>query len=205
MLLLTAMPLSAADLAVKPQAFSSSPCTPVSCSGFYAGGTFGGVGTNLDIIGSGVNGSVFAGGGIAAFDVGYQFTNTNWFLGIEAAAGYQFATNASVNGLSGNAAGIFAYQIAKLGGNLSALIGGAQPITVPPSLANAQIGLYGLTGAVEREFANGWATGAGGEFDIGPHSFVDLKYMHVQYGPSTHGLAHLSDENIVLVGLNYKW
>jgi opacity protein-like surface antigen len=199
----------AADL--PPQITKASPvlagsaCTPVACSGFYAGGTFGGVGTNLDIIGSGVNNSLFAGGGITALDVGYQYANAQMILGLEASVGYQFQTSASVNGVSGNASGLFAYQIGKLGGNISALFGGQPPVTIPPQLAATQIGLYALVGAVERQFANGWATGAGAMFDIGPHSFVDLKYMHVQYGPSTHGQAQLSNENLVLVGLNYKW
>ncbi|MDE2471873.1 MAG: hypothetical protein KGL35_24895 [Bradyrhizobium sp.] len=198
----------AADLGAKAPTsppLASSPCTPVSCTGFYVGGSFGGVGSNLDIIGAGVNNSVFAGGGITAFDIGYQYTDTKMILGLEAAAGYQFATHATVNGVTGNTAGLFAYQIGKVGGNISALFGGQPPVSVPPQLAASQIGLYALAGAVERQFATGWATGAGVEFDVGPHTFIDAKYMHVQYGPSVHRRAQLSDENIALVGLNYKF
>jgi len=195
----------AAPAPVVTKAIAASACTPVSCNGFYMGGTFGGSGTNLDIVGSGVNNSIFAGGGVAAFDLGYQWTTPAWFLGLEGAVGGQFNTNSSVNNVSGNASGLLAYQIGKAGGNISALFGSQAPITIPPQLAASQIGAYLLTGAVERQFATGWASGAGAEFDVGPHSFVDLKYMHVQYGPSSNGRAQLSNEDLVLVGLNYKW
>ena len=64
-------PAAAADLTVKTKAvpfLTSTPCTvatattPLSCSGFYIGGGISGQGTNADIVGNGINGSVFAGG-----------------------------------------------------------------------------------------------------------------------------------------------
>lgn len=188
------------------------PCTPTSCTGFYVGGQIGGAGTNADVIGNGVNGSVFAGGGIAAVNAGYQYAAGNWFAAAEAAVGYQFQTGATVqniagasSGIQGNGSGFLAYQIVKAGGNLSALLGDAPPISISPKLKDALISPYVLVGGVERSFATGWATGAGATFDIGPRTFVDVKYMYVSYGPSSKGAFQLSNENLLFVGLNYKF
>lgn len=183
------------------------PCTPTSCSGFYVGGVIGGAGTNADIIGNGVNGSVFAGGGIMGANVGYQYASGPWFVGAEAGLAYQFQTGATVNNVSGNASGLFGYQIVKFGGDLSGLLnnGNATGISIPPKLAQSLISPYLLTGAVERSFATGWATGAGATFDIGQHLFLDTKYMFVNYGPSNNGAMHLTNENLLLLGVNYKF
>ena len=68
LLLLTLMvllPVSAvaADLPVK-NATPSKTWTTTSATGCYLGANVMGVGSNLDIIGSGINGSVFAGGAL---------------------------------------------------------------------------------------------------------------------------------------------
>lgn len=206
--MLVSLPAMAADLTTKAAPLTTifgQPCTPTSCSGFYVGAQIGGAGTNADVIGNGVNGSVFAGGGITAFDVGYQYATGNWFAGAEAAVGYQFQTGATVQGLQGNGSGFLAYQIVKAGGNLGALLGSAAPISISPKLQDALISPYLLTGGVERAFATGWATGAGATFDISPRMFLDVKYMYVSYGPSQKGAFQLSNENLLFVGLNYKF
>lgn len=202
----------AADLTPKAPAnafavSNSSPCTPVSCTGPYGGVQIGGNGTNLDIIGSGLNNSVFAGGAVAGVKAGYQYTDTKWILGAEASVNYQFQSNATVNGVSGNTSGMFSYEVVKIGGNVSGLLGNSAPITVPPSLANSQIGLYGLAGPCQRQFkTSGWCSGGGGEFDISTHIFVNIDYIHAQYGAGTlNGLAAVSSEDRVMTGLNYKF
>jgi opacity protein-like surface antigen len=183
-----------------------SACTPTSCSGFYVGGQLAGVGSNADIIGNGVNGSVFAGGGIPMATVGYQYASGNWFFGAEGAVGWQVSTKANIGGVTGNENGFISYQIGKVGGNLAGLFGNsAAPIAIPPKLANALISPYVLLGAVERPFASGWASGAGATFDIGPHTFVDIKYMYVNYGPSSNGAFNMKSENLLTAGVNYKF
>jgi opacity protein-like surface antigen len=205
---LIASPAGAADMAVKAPVYSvpSNPCTPTSCTGFYLGAAIGGVGSNADIVGNGVNGSVFAGGGIPMAVAGYQYAKGNWFFGGEVAVGGQISTKATVNGVSGNENGLFSYQIAKVGGNLSGILGNdSAPITIPSTLQKSLISPYVLVGAVERQFASGWATGAGATFDISSKMFLDVKYMYVNYGPSRNGNLQLNSENLILTGINYKF
>lgn len=207
-LTLLATPALAADLAVKAQPILglNTACTPTSCTGLYVGANLGGSGTNADILGSGINNSIFAGGGIVGGTVGYQYSQNNWFLAAEASVNYEFQTQASINGVSGNANGFLGYEIVKLGGNVAALFNStAAPVAIPPTLSNAVISPYILFGGVERSFANGWASGAGVTFDVGPHSFIDVKYMHVSYGPSSNAAFGLSEENLIFAGLNYKF
>ena len=204
----------AADLVTKavPSLASSysSPCTPTSCSGFYIGGGIGGVGTNANVIGNGINVSIFAGGGSPFADIGYQYAVGNWFFGGELGAGDQVSTTASLAGAAvGNENGFFAYQIAKVGGNLNSLFGSQQPISIPPQLANALISPYVLVGSAEHQFgknwATGWASGAGATFDVSSHWFIDLKYMNVQYNSANSGGVSFSNENIIMTSFNYKF
>lgn len=208
-LILTA-PLITSALAADNLPAQSVPvaigCTPTSCSGPYLGGSLGGAGSNLDVIGSGLNNSVFAGGGLPMVQGGYQFANGTWFFAGEAGGGYQVSTKATVGGVTGGENGFLFYEIVKVGGNLSSLLGNqSSPITVPASLTSALISGYFLTGAVERQFASGWATGAGAVVAISPHSFIDIKYMYVNYGPSSNGAVNFNSENLLIAGFNYKF
>ena len=67
------------------------------------GGGLSGAGSNADIIGSGINGSVFAGGITPTLDAGYQYVNGNWLFGAEFDLGYTVNTNAAVNGVGNSA------------------------------------------------------------------------------------------------------
>lgn len=197
---------SAQTTPVVTKSTGGTPCSPTSCTGFYAGGFLAGNGTNADIIGSGIDGSVFAGGGIPGFDIGYQFANGTWFLGGEAGVGWQVNTATTANGTTTNESGVFGYEIAKVGGQLSGLLGTTASITPPSALTAQVISPYGLVGAVERQFASGWATGAGVTFDISPKVFLDLKYMYVNYGAgATVGNLTFPSENILMVSMNYKF
>jgi len=205
--LLISAPVMAADLALKAPSFTATgPCTPTSCTGLYVGGNLSGNGTNADIIGSGLSGSVFAGGGIPGVTGGYQFANGTYFAAAEAGIGWQINVGTAVNGVPDNETGYFAYEIAKVGGQISGLLGTQASATIPSALVSRLISPYVLVGAVERPFANGWATGAGATFDLSPTLFLDLRYMYVNYGAgaSTGGLT-FNNENLVTVGLDYKF
>ncbi len=180
-------------------------CTPTNCTGFYAGAFMAGNGTNADIVGNGLNGSVFAGGGIPGLTVGYQFANGTYFLGAEASIGYQVNVATTTNGVQSNEQGVFAQEGIKVGGNISGLLGQQASITIPNALVNQLISPYAGVWAVERGFANGWATGAGATFDISPRMFIDLRYEYINYGSATAGALNFNAENLVLVGLNYKF
>ena len=187
---------------------ASTPCTPTSCSGFYVGAFMAGNGTNADIVGNGINGSVFAGGGIPGIDVGYQLANGTYFAAAEAAIGYQVSVATGVNSTTGSAggneSGIFAQEIFKVGGSLGSLLGTQNPINVPSQLQAALISPYVLVGAVERPWANGWATGAGATFDLAPQMFLDIRYEYINYGVAGVGALTFNSENLVTVGLNWK-
>lgn len=215
--LLSGSPAKAADntpapagvAAINQALASGSTCTPTSCTGFYAGFGLGGNGSNANIIGNGINGSVFAGGVLPFADAGYLYRQGNWLMGAELGAGYQLVSGVSVNGVGANENGFWSYQVVKAGGDVSALFGGQAPITVPPQLANALISLYAQIGIAEHRFAGFWATGlasgAGALFDIGPHSFIDLSYMNIQYNAPAGALLTPGPANIVKVGFNYKF
>lgn len=197
--------------ALKAPAFlSGAGCTPTSCTGWYAGAGIGGVGTNLDVIGNGLNGSAAAGGMLPTLKAGYLYAQNNWLFGAEASLAYQTNTTATTNGLGGNQNGLLMTQGVKFGGNFSALLGQTQsPITIPPALANALINIYAQAGAAEHQFAGGFASGAYGGagvlFDVGPHSFVDVDYKNIQYGATKNGPANFNSENVITISYLYKF
>jgi hypothetical protein len=204
-------PLYAADVlasTVASAASIGSACTPTSCSGAYAGLQIGGNGSNADIIGNGIDGSVFAGGILPSVDFGYLYKNGAWLYGAEVGLGYNLVSNASVNGVGNSENGFFAYQVVKVGGDLGALFGTSSPITVPPELASSLISLYGQIGTAELKlpgtWASGLASGAGGFFDVGPHTFINIDYMSVVLNSKIPGL-NVGNLNIIKAGINYKF
>lgn len=196
----------AADLAVKaPQGFfASTPCTIQACSGWYAGFGLTGNGTNADIVGNGINGSVFAEGGQIDLHGGYQMWNGQWFGAVEAGAGYRY-TNGGVPDAGTKFVG---YEIVKLGYGLQGLInpstasttpGQAPPINVPAAIANALISPYLAFGGIQTRGVSVWANGAGAEFILASHYNLDLRYM---YAPSQEGLPPVQQ---VTLGVNYHF
>jgi opacity protein-like surface antigen len=183
----------------------SNPCTPTSCTGAYVGGFIAGNGTNADIVGSGLSGSVFAGGGIPGGVVGYQFANGTYFLAGEAGMGWQVNVGGSVNGLATNETGYLAYEGVKVGGQIAGLLGTQASTTIPTALVSRLISPYVIVGAVERPFANGWMTGAGATFDLSNTLFLDIGYKYINYGAATAGNLQFNSENLVTVGFNYKF
>lgn len=212
------VPTQAADLAVKNvlSAITSgaTPCqvgttsTPLSCSGFYVGGGIGGEGSNADIVGNGINGSVFAGGMTPTLDAGYQYMQGNWIFGAELDVGYTLGTNASVDGVGNNYNGFRVTEFFKVGGNLNGLLGNQAPISIPPQLANSVLGPYVGVGSAEWQLPGGWATGAvsgaGVLFDIGPRTFGDLRYTYTNFNGAKAGGVTLQNDQSLLVTINYK-
>jgi hypothetical protein len=212
----TATLTKAADLAVKlpMKAVAYAPCqlataaTPLSCSGFYAGAGLGGEGSNADIIGSGVVGSVFAGGITPTIDAGYQYIQGNWIFGAELDVGYAVGTKAVINGIGNGFNGFRITEDFKGGGNLGALFGNVAPITVPPALANSVLGLYAHVGTTQWQLPGAWAngvvSGAGVLFDISPRLFGDLRYSYTNFSSARAGGVIINDDNAVMATINYK-
>jgi opacity protein-like surface antigen len=206
----------AADLpqpVAKAAPFAYTPCTVQACSGWYVGAHIQGVGSNLDILGSGVNGSIFAGGGMVGLDAGYVLWNGVWFAGAE--------VGGDIDVTGGPVAGSpfknrwFGYQVVKLGRGLqdvfnfqaaSAVPGqGPTPISIPQSIASSLISPYVQFGAAERDGAIGWVSGAGASFVVAQGWNLDLSYMRVQYQGATISGVALHDDNLVKIALNRVW
>ena len=211
MLALLAMPVLAADVMPRKalSQFVSSPCvvTPaVNCSGWYGGINLAGVMTNANIIGNGVNGSLAGGGQSIGIQGGYQFANASWFFGPEVQANYVVTSNQTVTGNAKYRVGEYV-KVGTALSNLLSLGGGGSVVGpgIPASLANAVISPYILAGAVQSGFGQGWATGAGVEFALASHWFLDTRYTYINYGSASISPTVVTkSENLVTVGFNYK-
>jgi len=213
---LFAVPALAADLPVKVPYKTLAPvvCTIAApgCSGWYIGGHIEGVGSNADIIGSGINGSIFANGAGLGGHFGYQVWNGSFFFAAEVGAtGYTggtsiVATAANINPMWS------ADYLGKVGIGLGNLFNSA-PAGVPPSNIIQQLSAnvitpYGIVGGRTRNFGTGLVTGAGIEYAIGGPWVAYAEYLHVNYEQTvTSGIAPVSigTENVVRAGVNYMF
>lgn len=181
-----------------------SVCAPQSCSGWYAGFGILGDGSNADIIGNGVNGSVFSTGGALKIQGGYQLWNGSWFAAIEGSVGYEFTTNSNnVPVVNGKGSRFIGTELVKLGYNFfpstaaAAPVNGQSPVplTVPANLL-ASSTPYLTFGGMQRRGLNQWVNGAGVQTVIAAGWSTDVKYL---YAPSQNGEAAAS---IVMFELN---
>jgi outer membrane immunogenic protein len=193
----------AADLRLKAPAYvtpictAGVPMTPTmaaiapSCSGPYAGFGVEGLGSNLDILGSGINNSVFAGGGIIKATGGYQFWNGQFFLAGEANAGINLANN-GLGAQVGVGKNWDASIIAKAGVGLSNVLGIGSQGTVGAGTPSQGINLAVIPGtslmspylAIGESFKQGnqgWTMGAGTEFILAQGWNLDIYYHHINW------------------------
>jgi opacity protein-like surface antigen len=210
------IPAMAADLPAKarPIAAVTDPCTvataatPLSCTGAYVGGGLAGQGSNADIIGSGVSGSVFAGGMTPTIDAGYLYAKGNIVFGAEFDVGYSFATKAAANTVGNSFNGFRITEDFQAGGNLSGLLGTQTPITIPASLANSVIAPYIHVGTTQWQLPGAWAngveSGAGVWADLGPRIMANLKYTYTNFSSARAGGLIINDDNSLMVTINYK-
>lgn len=213
---LFALPAWAADLpAVKARAvpaIAPVACTISSCTGWYAGAHIEGVGSNADIVGSGINGSIFANGAGLGGHFGFQSWNGSFFFGAEiGATGYTggtsiIATAANINPMwSADALGKVGIGLGNL---FNSAPGGAPPANIIQQLNANVITPYGIVGARMRNFGTGLVTGAGVEYAIGGPWVAFAEYLHVNYEQTvTSGIAPVSigTENVVRGGVNYMF
>lgn len=189
-----------------------APCAPTSCTGFYVGANLTGVMTNANVVGNGINGSVAGGGQSIGGQIGYQFANGTWFFGPELDFDYTVGGTAPAGG---SAPTWLLGQYLKIGTTLTNILGIQAPTTgspgIPALLANAVISPYLIFGAAERSWGTGWATGAGVEFALSGHWFLDTRYTYINYGGGADETATATEvstaksENLVTVGFNYKF
>jgi opacity protein-like surface antigen len=219
---LASPPVQAADVGVpvlKAPALKQSTCTVTDCSGLFVGFNVAGVGSNLDILGSGINNSVFAGGGMIGGNAGYQLWNGQFFAAAEFSVDARFNTN-----MAGAPNDKFlALGLVKAGAALGNLFGAGTPgTTTSPTPSQAPINLaiipgtamlspYALLGGAWSQRGTGWATGAGSEFLLAKGWNLDVKYIHINYaGGQTTAIPgavvnQSGAENIVMAGFLRKF
>jgi len=194
-----------ADLSLKAPMAAPVYCTAGACSGWYGGFGVAGDGSNADIVGQGINGSVFAAGGIIKAQGGYQFWNGNWFAALDLSVGYEFTTNTSANlpVVNGNGSKFVGLETVKLGYNFFPSAQSAQvlpsqspvPLIVPANLFAATTPYFRF-GGMQRKGVNMWVNGAGVETVIAAGWTSDVSYL---YAPSQQGMPATS---VVLLELN---
>src|SRR5882672_1096874 len=204
-------PALAADMPVKAiPAPYVSVCTVTNCTGWYIGGHVEGEGSNADIIGSGINGSIFAGGAGLGAHAGYQLWNGNFFAAGEIGGTYDVGGSSFV-GSVGNIKPWSVEYLAKFGVGLNGLFNSGAatpsqgPVAIFQNLSASMISPYGLVGGRTRNFGTGLVSGAGVEYTLGGGWNAYAEYLHVNYNEtSTAGLAPVSigTENVVRAGLN---
>lgn len=202
-------PAIAADIVIPVKAVAPlpAPCSPGSCSGWYAGFGLVGSGTSADIIGSGIDGSVFAAGGALKVQGGYQFWSGSLFAAIEASVGYGFSSPVGGNvplanpGNFGN--NLMGFEIVKLGYNF--FPSQQQGVTVPsqspvqlivPANLLAASTPYLAFGGYQHNGRNVWVSGAGVQTVVAKGWTLDPKYL---YAPEENGF---KAESLVLLELN---
>jgi opacity protein-like surface antigen len=199
-----------ADMPLKALApVSATPCAPQNCSGWYAGFGVLGDGTNADIVGNGINGSVFAAGGAIKVQGGYQLWNGSWFAAIDGSVGYEFTTNRSpsLTVVSREGSRVVGTELIKLGYNFLNTIPPATPsaLTAPgqapasflaPASILAMSTPYLTFGGMQRRGVNQWVSGAGVQTIVAAGWSTDIKYL---YAPTQE---NIPATNVVMIELN---
>lgn len=187
-------------------------CTVANCTGWYVGGHVEGEGGNADILGSGINGSIFAGGAGLGAHAGYQFWNGNFFAAGELGGTYDVGSRTVI----GNLANVKPYSVeylAKFGVGLNGFFNSGPatpsqgPVNIFQNLNAALVSPYAIVGGRTRNFGTGLASGAGMEYTLGGGWNAYAEYLHVNYNQTVNGLAPVSigTENIVRAGINRKF
>lgn len=199
-------PAYAADIPTKAIPFANSaPCIPQNCSGWYAGFGILGDGSNADIVGNGINGSVFSTGGAIKVQGGYQLWNGAFFAAAEGNIGYEFTTNVSAGVPVAQKGGskFIGAELIKLGYNFFPQATAAQtspsqspiPLIVPANLLASSTPCL-VFGGMQRRGVNQWVSGACVDTIIASGWSTSLKYL---YAPSQQGLPATS---VVMIDLN---
>jgi hypothetical protein len=208
-------PAIAADLPAKSAVATPAlpTCTITQCTGWYVGGHIEGLGSNADIVGSGISGSLFAGGAGLGAHGGYQLWNGNFFVAAEFGGTYDIGGQTVI----GNLANVQPWSVeylAKVGYGLQGFFNAGAatpsqgPVAIFQNLNAALVSPYAIIGGRTRNFGSGLVTGAGAEYTLGGGWNAYAEYLHVNYNEtSTAGLVPISigTENVVRAGINRKF
>lgn len=204
----------AADLPVKSRAIApldSTPCTTTSCSGFYLGLHVEGEGSNADIIGSGINGSIFNNGAGLGVHAGYQFWNGSFFVAGEVGGSYYTGSNSFLASIAGINPNWSVDTVVKLGYGLNGLFNGppapsSGPVTPIQALNGAMLSPFFTVGERFRDRLNGFVAGGGICYTLGGPNEACAEYRHVTYDKTTAaGIINIGSEQSVMAEFNHKF
>jgi hypothetical protein len=188
-------------------------CTITQCTGFYVGGHVEGEGSNADILGSGINGSIFANGAGLGLHAGYQLWNGNFFAAGEIGGTVDVGGQSFVGSVA-NVKPWSAEYLAKFGIGLQGFFNSGPPtpsqgpVGIFQNLNAALISPYAIVGGRTRNFGTGLVTGAGAEYTLGGGWNAYAEYLHVNYNQTdTSGIVPVTigTENVVRAGINRKF
>lgn len=189
---------------LKAPAPSLPVCSVNYCNGWLVSAALSGVGSNIDVIGQGIQNSVFAGGEIPQIGGGYIRWDGKFLVRASAYLGWQANTNGAVAGRPFDANGFFAAEYVDLGGQLSQLVGGVSNSPVIPSaLQNNVMAEFVRLGSVQRTWGTSGVTGAGVMLNVGPNDFVDLVYTLIGQPNGSNGNSNVKQENLITFSWNH--
>lgn len=214
---LAALTVSAQSADLTPPAYPVIPlkalptltCTPAVCSGFYVGFNIDGIGTSLNVIGAGVNNSLFAAGFGLGGQAGYQLWNGTYFFAAEVSADYM-TTPASAGVAS---TGYWrSTELVKAGAALATLFGPSPTPVVPspsqgPPLPQALLAAvtspYVILGTGQKSHSNALVSGAGVQAALAAGWNLSLEYQNWQYSAAdVSPTVSQATENVVAIKLN---
>jgi hypothetical protein len=195
----------AADLPVKALAKAATPaptCDLTGCTGPYLGAQVGGSGTGVNVLNLG---ALNAGGTYMGGNVGYQFFNGTYFLGVGGKLEYAVASPPSdiVGGSFSDK--LFAFEGVEFGGVLANMFSIA-PLNLPGWLSTA-VPTVKVGACQNGRSLRGYCAGAGAHFFI-PQSrwTIDADYLNAQYGTTQIGTGvSASTENRGTLGFSYHF
>lgn len=194
----------AADLPVlKAPAAAAQPY--MWANGFYIGMGVSGSGTNFDVLGNGVNGSINANGTVIDGHISYKYYDGTRYAAITAGCGYDMTMNASaVGGLPNNH--LFCTEMVDLGGFLGSIVN----ISSSPLLPDAFKGAvpFVTVGAAQRMGSSGRLMGVGAVMPLqnAPNWVMGAKYFNVDYSNAqVSPIDVMKTENYVGIFLERKF
>lgn len=206
-----ATPVIAADLPAVKAAIAPLPttiCTTGVCTGFYFGGHVEGSGDNADILGSGINGSIFANGAGLGAHAGYQLWNGNFFGAFEVGGTYYTGVVPNLDPTFHDDRWAVDYLFK--GGlglqnffNSGPPAGSQGPANIISNLQASLISPYFIVGGRTRSFGTGMVAGAGAQYTLGGGWNAFAEYEHVNYKTGVGVLqTTIETENVVRAGIN---
>jgi hypothetical protein len=172
----------ATDVIAKTPAKTPECASQVMCSGFYGYIGVGGNGSNADIVGSGLSGSIFANGTEFVAGGGYQYWNGKWFIAAEAGGGWNVPAGGQAVAIRDRGQ---AEIVMKLGYGLQGLFSTPAAPTTFSSLVNNVVSPYGIVGVRFRYDREGTIGGAGIQYYLGPQNTISAEYRHVNYNSAS--------------------